>query len=118
MNSTLLDLRQVEHLILIGRMDYLDLLGDVMRDVPLHLESIRSAIQEGDITELQARAHNLRGMISYFGCAAMAARLARLELHETIAPDQARAVHTELQSIWEQSLAAIKQWEKTIPEFA
>ncbi len=118
MESKLLDTHQLEPFIMIGITDYLDLLNDVIRDVPGHLENIRNAIRDGNSREFKNHAHTLRGMISHFGCIAMTTRLAQLEHHETVTPDQAAAVHAELQTIWEQSLAALKEWEKTAPGFA
>lgn len=118
MESTLLDHQQLESFIDLGFDDYLDLLGDVIHDVPGHLAHLRAAIQQGDSRELNARAHSLRGMLSYFGCVAMTDRLARMEHHESVVPDQAAATHSELHSLWEKSLAAIKAWEKSVPGFA
>jgi len=114
----LIDPRQLETFIVIGVVDFLDLLGDVIRDVPVHLEYIKSAIEMGNRGELNNRAHSLRGMLAYFGCLAMTARLNQLE-HQTICPpDQAVTTHTELLTLWQQSLNAIKEWEKSVPEFA
>ena len=37
--------------------------------------------------------------------------------HDAV-PAQAAAVQAELQDLWDRSLAAIKEWEKSVPEFA
>lgn len=118
MESTLIDYHQLEPFIVIGIADYLDLLNDVIRDVPSHLENIRIAIRDGNTREFKNLAHTFRGMISHFGCIAMTARLAQLEHYESIVPNQAAAIHAELQALWGQSLAALKDWEKSVPNFA
>ncbi len=117
-DSALIDLLQLEPLAFIGLEDFLDILGDVVRDVPGCLENIRSAIHASDTAALKARAHSLRGMLANFGCIAMTARLARIEHLDSIDPAEAGAVHEELQQLWEKSHAAIKEWEKSVPEFA
>ena len=114
----LLDFRQLKPLAAIGIEDFHDLLGDVIQDVPNHLEKIRSAIHSADTSELKARAHTFRGMIANYGCIALAERLTRLEYHEAVVPAQAADIHGELLDLWDRSLAAIKEWEKSVPEFA
>ena len=116
--AILINPRQLEPLAILGIEDFHDILGDVVRDVPGCLKSLRAAIRAGDIATLKARAHSLRGMLANFGCVAMTARLARIEHLESIDPTEADAVQTELQQLWDQSLAAIKAWEKSVPEFA
>ena len=113
----LLDFHQLETFVVIGVADYLDLLGDVIEDVPIQLEQIRVAIQDGDSPHLKARSHGLRGLLAYFGCIAMTARLAELETQASVAPEQASAIHSELQNLWQASLAALKEWEKSLPGF-
>ncbi|NQX02929.1 response regulator, partial [bacterium] len=114
----LLDALQLEPFISIGYDDYLDLLGDVIDNVPGQLEQIRTAIKDADTATLSARAHSLRGMLSYFGCIAMTTRLHQLELQDMPRPGQAIDIHTELRALWEESLTAIKAWEKSVPDFA
>ncbi len=118
MQTPLLDLGQLESFAGIGYDDYLDLLSDVVRDVPRHLEGIRASIDAGNSTDVRSRLHSFRGMISYFGCIALTDRLAGMEQHPEIPPDQAVGIHSELQSLWDRSLAAIKDWEKSVPDFA
>jgi len=118
MQPPLLDLDQLESFATIGYDDYLDILNDVIRDVPNHLEGIRTSFRAGNSAEVGSRLHSFRGMISYFGCAALTHRLAELELHPLVPQDQADAIHAELQDLWDRSLAAIKDWEKSAPDFA
>ena len=59
----------------------------------------------------------LRGLLAYFGCIAMTARLAALENQTSIAPEQAAAIRAELNDLWERSLAALRQWENSLPGF-
>ncbi len=117
-SESLLDISQLNSFITIGYTDYIDLLGDVIQDVASHLVSIQAAIQQGNLVDLRARSHSLRGMLSYFGCIAMTARLKVLEESASLTPPQAAAIHGELQSLWDQSLAAIRSWEKSVPNFA
>ena len=115
---TLLNLEQLEALVVLGKDDYLDLLNDVMLSVPVRLERIRVAIEDEDAKQLAATAHELRGMLLYFGCDAMTRRLDPLEQQPVVPPAEADAIHADLLSIWQQSLAAIKLWEQSVPEFA
>jgi len=113
--AALLDFRQLETFVVIGVADYLELLGDVIKDVPVQLESIRSAIAEEDLSRLKARTHGLRGLLAYFGCIGMTGRLAELESQTSVLPEQSAVIHAELQDLWQRSLAALKQWEKSLP---
>lgn len=117
-SETLLDLGQLNSFIAIGYDDYIDLLGDAVTDVTVHLAAIQAAIQQGNQADLRARSHSLRGMLSYFGCTAMTTRLKLLEENTALTPPQAALMHAELETMWVKSLAAIKAWEKTVPEFA
>ncbi len=117
MQAPLLDLEPLESFVVLGYEDYLDLLGDVIRDVPGHLESIHTAILAGNSADVSTRVHSFRGMVSYFGCIALTGRLAELERQPAIAPTEAAAIHTELQDLWDRSLAALKDWEKSVPDF-
>jgi hypothetical protein len=117
-SEALLDLGQLNSFVAIGYDDYIDLLGDAVTDVTLHLTAIQAAIQQGNQAELRARSHSLRGMLSYFGCIAMTSRLKLLEENTSLTPPQAALMHAELEAMWVKSLAAIKAWEKTVPEFA
>ena len=118
MNAPLLDLDQLESFAAIGYEDYLELLSDVIRDIPGHLEGIRVSIEAGTTAETKSRVHLFRGMLSYFGCVALTDRLAELERHSEIAADQAASIHAEIQQLWDRSFAAIKQWEISVPDFA
>ena len=118
MQAPLLDLEPLEVFATLGYDDYLDLLDDVIRDVPGHLESFRAAIHAGNPADVSSRVHTFRGMVSYFGCIALTGRLAELEHQPAIAPTQAAAIQAELQELWDRSLAAIRDWEKSVPDFA
>lgn len=115
---SLLNLEQLETLVVLGRVDYLDLLNDVSQSVPVQLDHIRAAIAGGQASQLAATAHELRGMLLYFGCDAMTGRLGALEAQPVVAAAQAGTIHAELLSVWQQTLAAIQLWEKTVPGFA
>lgn len=117
-HSQLLDHKQLDVLVQFGISAYHELIADVVADVPTHLAGIRAAIEESSYSELRTRAHSCRGMLSNFGCIGMTARLARFE-HETLTPAaQAADIHTELETLWQRTLAAIRCWETTVPEFA
>jgi HPt (histidine-containing phosphotransfer) domain-containing protein len=115
---SLLDYRQLEMFIVIGIDDYRELLGDVAIEAPQRLGQIRDAFQQGDSAMLKDRAHGLRGLLAYFGCVAVTKRLAQLETQEIVPPEQAASTHAELLDLWEQSLAALAEWEKSVPDFA
>ena len=115
---SLLNLEQLETLVVLGRVDYLDLLDDVVQSVPVQLERIRAAIGDGRAKRVSATAHELRGMLLYFGCDAMTRRLELLENQPAIPAADAATLHADLLSIWQQTLAAIKRWEQSVPDFA
>jgi len=104
--------------LILGLDDYVEMLGDVMGEVPEQLERIRSSIEQGDFADCRQAAHSLRGILGYFGCAAMTTRLGQLEGRQSFAPEEAATIHAEFQTLWSASLAAIRQWEKSIPDFA
>lgn len=114
----LLDCHQLQTFVVIGVADYLELLGEVIEDVPVQLAQIRDSIQQGNVPQVKARTHGLRGLVAYFGCVAMTARLACLENQDQCSPEQASAIHLELQALWQQSLAALREWEKSLPGYA
>jgi len=114
---TLLDYHQLETFVVIGVTDYLELLGDVIEDVPGQLAQIRAAMEQGNAPQVKARAHGLRGLVAYFGCVAMTARLAELEQQDHLSTEHAGAIHGELLDLWNQSLAALRQWERSLPGF-
>jgi CheY-like chemotaxis protein len=114
----LIDPRQLDTFIDIGSVGYHDILGDLIRDVPDYLNRIRDSIQAGDAEVLKGRVHSLKGILACFGCVAMTTRLAQLERQASIAPALASLLHTELQQLWENSLGAIKEWEKSVPAFS
>ncbi len=116
--TTLLDYHQLETFAIIGAADYIELLDEVIVDVPEQLDQIRAAIEEGNGAQVKARVHGLRGLVAYFGCVALTARLARLEIWDELSPGQAAAIHLELLALWDQSLKALRQWEKTQSGFA
>jgi CheY-like chemotaxis protein/HPt (histidine-containing phosphotransfer) domain-containing protein len=113
----LIDLRQLETLVDLGWADYLDVLGELIREVPVYLADIRTLIVAGDAPALKRRIHSFRGGLACFGCVAMTTRLAQLETREIVPPAQAAPLQAELEALWEQSLGAIKEWEKSVPSF-
>ena len=113
----LIDSRQLDTFIDVGSVAYFDILGDMVREVPAHLETIRTFIEQGDIPAFNQRTHSLKGILACFGCIAMTDRLTRLERQNHVAPEMAAPLHAELQQLWEASLAAIKEWEKSVPAF-
>lgn len=117
-NSPLLDIEQLETLIVLGAADYHDLFGDVTGSVPDRIQRIGAAIQAGNAKQLRADAHELRGMLLYFGCEAMTRRLNLLELPPSPATAEAGAIQEQLLELWQQSLAAIQQWQQSVPELA
>jgi chemotaxis protein histidine kinase CheA len=117
-SENLLDTAQLDSFISIGYTDYIDLLSDVIQDVTTNLASIQMAIQQGNLADLKARAHSLRGMLSYFGCLAMTDLLKILEESSSLTPLQAAEIHSQLGPLWTRSLSAIKTWEKSVPHFA
>lgn len=116
LQTDLLDYHQLETFVVIGIADYLELLSDVVRDVPVQIEQIRAAIRQNDLSSLQTRTHSLRGLLAYFGCVAMTARLLQLENQASVEPGAADAIHRELTGLWDKSLAALREWEKTLPD--
>jgi CheY-like chemotaxis protein len=117
-DPVLVDTQQLDTFIDIGSAAYHDILGDLIRDLPGHLEDIRRSIQEGDTAALKRRVHSLKGVLGCFGCIAMTTRLAQLEQQETVASGQAAPLHAELQDLWAKSLSAIAAWEKSVPVFS
>ena len=111
----LLDYHQLETFAVIGIADYLRLLGEVIEDIPHQMDQIRASIEQGNVPQARARAHGLRGLVAYFGCVAMTARLASLEAQEDYPVAQTAAIHADLLDIWEQSLAALDAWRTSLP---
>ena len=114
----LIDPEQLETFIDLGAAAYRDILGDATRLLPAYLAAIRDSIAENDVAKLNASAHKARGTLLTFGCAAMTKKCDELEILKTLIPNQALAIHAELEALWQQTLAAIKQWERSVPEFA
>ena len=113
----LIDTRQLETFIDIGAVGYHDILEDLTRNVPLHFDSMRTLIEDGDITALKRRAHMLKGSLACFGCVAMTHRLTRLNDQAEVTPELAMALHAELTDLWEKSLIAIREWEVSTHPF-
>jgi CheY-like chemotaxis protein/HPt (histidine-containing phosphotransfer) domain-containing protein len=113
----LIDTRQLETFIDIGAVGYHDILEDLTRNVPLHFDSMRNLIEDGDITALKRRAHMLKGSLACFGCVAMTHRLTRLNDQAEVTPELAMALHAELTDLWEKSLIAIREWEVSTHPF-
>jgi len=116
-DSLLLNVEQLQSLVALGAADYFDLIGDVIGTVPGRINQIVAAIQGGDAKQVRAEAHGLRGMLSYFGCEALTSSLNTLEQQPLPAPEAADTIQAQLQALWQQTLSAIQQWEKTVPEF-
>ena len=109
---------KLQTFLFLGFDDYVEMLGDLMREVPEQLERMRCSIQQGDFADCKQCAHSLRGILGYFGCVAMTTRLGQLENRQSLAPEEAATTYAEFQTLWPDSLAAIRQWEKSIPDFA
>ncbi len=103
---------------MLGAADYLDLIGDVIESVPGRIRRIGAAIQDSDGKQLRAETHSLQGMVSFFGCEALIRNLIILEQQPLPDPATASEVQAQLQALWQQTLLAIRQWEKTVPELA
>ena len=114
---SIINTRKLQTFVILGIDDYTEMLGDLMREVPEQLEQMRIDIERGNFAECRQCAHSLRGILGYFGCVAMTARLAELETRESLMPEEAAAIHAEYQTLWHDSLAAIREWEKSIPGF-
>jgi CheY-like chemotaxis protein len=112
-----IDTQQLDTFIDIGTVGYHDILGDLIRDIPDYLSHLRDTIQTGDAAALKRRLHSLRGILACFGCVTMTTRLAQLELHANIPPERASPLHAELHDLWQQSLSAIRAWERSVPAF-
>jgi len=115
---SLINTRKLHTFVLLGMADFHELLGDMLREVPLQLDQIATTIRQGDVAECKLQAHSLRGILGYFGCVAMTARLNEIEKQDSIMPEIAEDIHTELLTLWENSLVAIREWEKSVPQFA
>jgi len=115
--TSLLNLRQLRSFIVFGHADFLELLEDMKNDIPIRLAAVREAMLAGDAGECAAAAHVSRGALSYFGCVALNKRLAEIEAQETVDPSQAENVFNELHTLWDNTLAEIKEWERGVPEF-
>ena len=109
---------KLQTFVMLGGDDYRELLGDLIREVPEQLDRMRTAIAAGDVAECRQRAHSLRGILGYFGCVVMTARLGALESRDAVMPEEAATIHADFQDLWHNSLAAIREWEKSVPEFA
>jgi len=114
----LIDVSQLESFIELGPVAYDEILNDAIHQIPIYLAQINDAIIDGNAPRLNASAHRIRGTLLTFGCIAMSERCDCLELHKNVTPDHAAAIHAELLALWNQSLAAIREWEKSVPEFA
>ncbi len=116
--SAFIDRAQLDTFIDIGCAGYFDVLGDLIREVPIYLENMRDHIHEGNESALKHRLHSLRGILSCFGCVAITVRLASLEASSSIPAEQAVVLHVELLDLWTKSLSAIREWEKSVPAFS
>ncbi|MEI6674114.1 MAG: ATP-binding protein [Verrucomicrobiota bacterium] len=114
----LIDTQQLDTFIEIGSAGYHDIIGDLIRDVPEHVNHIRDAIHAADAAMLKRRLHSLKGILACFGCVAMTQRLAHLEQQAGITPALAAPLHRELHDLWEKSLSAIMEWERSVPAFS
>ncbi len=117
-SQPLLDISQLETFIDLGLTDFLDLLGDVTHDVPEHIMKIHSAILDSNEAALNSRCHSMRGMLANFGCIGMTDYLHLLEYEGNVPPALADTVRAKLESLWNRSLSAIKQWENSVAGFS
>ena len=115
--SPLINTRKLQTFVILGVADYVEMFGDLMCEVPQQLARMHSAIAGGDLAECRQCAHSLRGILGYFGCVAMTVRLAELENRESVMPEEASAIYGEFHTLWHDSCAAIREWEKSIPDF-
>ena len=116
--SALIDPEQLATFIDLGAEVYHEILNDAMPQISELIASIRDAIAANDPAMLNHAAHKACGTLLTFGCTALAQRCQSLESLNPVIPSQAASIHAELESLWSQSLAAIKQWELSVPEFA
>lgn len=118
MEKALLDLSQLESFIMVGLDDYHEILNDLIEELPKNFKEIHAAMSREDLPKIQSMVHSLRGMLSVFGCVQMSERLSEFEnpdFHPSAS--EADRIHSELVASWEQHLAALLEWEKTVPEF-
>ncbi len=106
----------ISNLAFIGHDGYQEIIDDAINATSLYLDAIDSAIQLDNQQELREYLHKFRGMLLQIGCHAMPVRLQQLE-NKSLTPAQAPALREELKNLWQQSLRAIREWEKSIPEF-
>jgi PAS domain S-box-containing protein len=117
-DSDLLDLAIIESLTFIGRDGYQEVLDGAIEEAAKHLDNIHRTIIAVDHTGLKEHLHKFRGMLLQIGCKALPARLKNLEeIHSTILPAHAEPLFAELTMAWEDTLGAIREWEKNIAVF-
>jgi hypothetical protein len=116
-HARLIDFRQLGLFFGMGRIDFITILGDVIHDVPEHLEKIHSAILCGEEKEMKFRAHRMRGMLANVGCCSMMAVLHDLEFLEPPPRANADAIHLNLEGLWRKSLVEIRIWAQSDPGF-
>ncbi|MEN9974585.1 MAG: hypothetical protein RLZZ282_591, partial [Verrucomicrobiota bacterium] len=107
----------IQNLTFIGIDGYKEVISGATAATSSYLESILTTVAHAESQQLKELLHKFRGMLLQIGCDAMPARLLELESLALPTPDQAHAIQTELATLWQLTLAAIKEWEKSIPEF-
>ena len=95
----LINIRKLQTFVMLGIDDYVEMLGDLMREVPEQLEQIRIAIEQGNLEDCREHAHSMRGILGYFGCVTMTRRLASLESRTSLMPEDAAATCEEFQTL-------------------
>ena len=114
----LLDPAIIESLTFIGREGYQEILDGAIEETAKHLENIHRTIIAGEQIGLKEHLHKFRGMLLQIGCKELPARLKTLEeMHHTILPAHAEPLREELTLLWEDTLAAILDWEKNAAVF-
>jgi HPt (histidine-containing phosphotransfer) domain-containing protein len=116
--SALIMPEQLETFFDLGVAAYREILDDAMGQIPDLFATIRDAIGENDIVKLNHAAHKVCGTLLTFGCVTLEERCKALQIQKSFSAGQVAAVHTELLALWEQTLAAIREWEKSVPDFA
>ena len=114
----ILNTEQLEELLMLGATDYVEVRNDVMECVPTHIRLIRKAIQDGNAKQLRTEAHSLHGVVAILGAETIIQKLNALRQQELPEPTNAEAIQTQFETLWQQTLIAIQQWEKAKPELA
>jgi PAS domain S-box-containing protein len=114
--TRLLDLQMLENLSFLGREGCTELIEDATRESSQHLAQIRDAIVSGQSQRLKELLHKLRGMLLQIGAHALPQRLHEIEQEvNTISPESAASLHSELDTLWNATRAALLQQADSFP---